>query len=94
MTDRGPVKGMDWLGRTLAIMFLMVLPAILGGWADKQFGTKFLTLIGLAGGMLVGTGMMLLLAQRLIPKGRGKPIPFDDEVEDEEEEEAEANHGQ
>lgn len=85
MTDRRTSTAIAWLPRTIAVLLLMLLPAVLGNWLDDLLETKFLALAGLILGMVLGTTMLLILAKRLIPPAGGKPIPFEDEEVDEEE---------
>lgn len=75
-------RGLDWLSRTIAVLVVMVGPGLLGSFADHRLGTSFWTPTGLVLGTLLGTYLLLLLARKLTPPARGKPIPFDDEEED------------
>lgn len=72
-------NGMDWLSRTIAIILFMLLPGLAGSFADRKLDTNFLTPIGTIMGMVFAVGMLLLLAKKLTPPARGKPIPFEDE---------------
>jgi len=52
---------MQWVGRIFAAAILMVVPGLAGVWLDERLGTKFLVLIGFAGGLIAG--MVYLIAQ-------------------------------
>ncbi len=41
----------QWVGRILAVVVEMVLPGVLGQMLDERLGTKFLVLVGFAGGL-------------------------------------------
>ena len=72
-------KGLEWLSRTLAILTLMVGPAFVGNYLDRRFGTMIFAPAGLVLGMLLGTSLLLLLANKLTPAARGNPLPLDDD---------------
>lgn len=50
-----------WIGRIFATMLFMVGPAAAGLWLDRQFGTKFLSAIGVMLGMALGITALLIL---------------------------------
>lgn len=50
-----------WIGRIFATMVFMVGPAAGGLWLDRQFGTKFLSAIGIMLGMALGIAALLIL---------------------------------
>lgn len=50
-----------WIGRIFATMIFMVGPALAGLWLDRQFGTKFLSAIGVMIGMALGITALLIL---------------------------------
>ena len=54
---------MKWATRATTIAAEMVLPGLAGQWADKQLGTKFLTLVGFAFGLSVALWHLIQLAR-------------------------------
>lgn len=50
-----------WIGRIFAVMLFMIGPGVAGMWLDKQFGTRFLAVIGIVLGMVLGTAALLVL---------------------------------
>ena len=50
-----------WIGRIFATMVFMVGPALAGMWLDRQFGTKFISAIGIMLGMALGIAALLIL---------------------------------
>lgn len=77
---------MQWLSRTIAIVVVMVVPGVLGSWLDARWGTQFAQPIGFGLGMLVATTCLVVLAQKLIPKAQGTPLPLEPDDLDEEDE--------
>ena len=73
---------MQWLSRTLAILIFMVVPGVVGSLLDRQLRTAFLTPVGFGIGIALATAALLILANKLVPPGRGRPLPLDDDVED------------
>ena len=65
--DRSPTaKALSKVSEILALCFLMVVPAFIGSWIDRQFSTVLLfTLLGLALGM---TGAVMQLMKLVAPK--------------------------
>ena len=53
----------EWVSRILAVGLVMVVPAVVGLWLDGRWGTKFLVLVGLALGMVLGMWYLLLLTR-------------------------------
>ncbi len=78
-------KGLEWLSRTIAVMIVMAGPGLIGSFIDRRFGMRLWTPIGLVVGFVLGTGLLLILARKLTPPARGKPIPFEDAEEEPEE---------
>ena len=59
-------KALAKVSEILALCLLMVVPALIGSWIDRQFSTVLLfTLLGLALGM---TGAVLQLMKLVAPK--------------------------
>ena len=54
---------MEWVSRILAVVLVMIAPGLLGGWLDNRWGTGFLTLLGFAVGLTVGTAYLLVIAK-------------------------------
>jgi len=68
-SDEHPVaRAQHWVSIVTTAVALMVLPGLGGQWLDHRLGTKFLTLIGFALG-LVGGIAYLLVALREPPPG-------------------------
>ena len=65
--DRSPTaKALSKVSEILALCFLMVVPAFIGSWIDRQFSTVLLfTLLGLALGM---TGAVMQLMKLVAPE--------------------------
>ena len=64
---------MEWVSRILAVVAVMVAPGLLGGWLDRRWGTGFLTLLGFALGLTVGTAYLLIITKSKTPRPPGKP---------------------
>ena len=59
-------KALSKVSEILALCLLMVVPALIGSWIDRQFSTVLLfTLLGLALGM---TGAVMQLMKLVAPK--------------------------
>lgn len=56
----------------------MVGPGLIGAWLDRRWGSSLCTPIGFLLGMALATTALVVIAQKLTPPARGKPIPFDD----------------
>jgi hypothetical protein len=54
---------MEWVSRILAVVVVMIGPGLLGHWLDRRWGTEFLTLLGFALGLSVGTAYLLVIAR-------------------------------
>ncbi len=57
----------DWIGRTLAAMLAIALPGLAGHWLDGYLGTKFITPVGIIGGMVLATTSLIMLLQAKLP---------------------------
>lgn len=56
-----------WASRVFTVTLIMVLPALLGGWADMTWGTApGFTLLGAAVGLVAGLSHLLSVTK--IPK--------------------------
>ncbi len=51
-----------WIGRIFAVMIFMIGPGAAGMWLDRQMGTKLFSAIGVVIGMVLGTTLLLILA--------------------------------
>jgi len=71
---------MQWLSRTIAVVIIMVGPGLIGAALDRRWGSSFFTPAGFLLGMVLATTSLVVLAQKLAPPARGKPLPFDDEA--------------
>lgn len=76
---------MQWLSRTIAIVLIMVIPCYLGNLADKAWNTHIFAPLGIGAGMVVTIAVFLVMANSMIPKGRGMPL-LDEETDDVEDE--------
>ncbi len=72
---------MQWLSRTIAVVFVMVGPGLLGAALDRRWGSSLWTPAGFLLGMALATTALVILAQKLAPAARGEPLPFDDDVD-------------
>jgi hypothetical protein len=61
-------KAYYWVSVVTTSVGLMVLPGLGGHWLDSRYGTRFLGLLGFAGG-LVGGVAYLLAALKQDPGG-------------------------
>lgn len=48
----------------MAVAMVMVLPGLAGQWLDRQYGAKFLGLLGFALGVTCGIGALLMIVRR------------------------------
>ena len=55
------VIALEWVSKITTVALEMVLPAIVGNWLDKRWGTKFLALMGIALGVSLGIWHLLVL---------------------------------
>ncbi|MDX1964886.1 MAG: hypothetical protein SFX18_17180 [Pirellulales bacterium] len=59
---RSPLAdGLEWAARIMACALLMVGPAVFGGWLDSIWQTKFLFLVGMLLGLVLGGGALLVM---------------------------------
>ena len=86
---------MQWLSRTIAVVIIMVGPGLIGAALDRRWKSSLCTPAGFLLGMALATTALVVLAQKLAPPARGKPLPFDDDVEPQEngEQNATDQHG-
>jgi hypothetical protein len=55
---------MRWASQVTTICIEMVLPIVLGVWADRRLGTKFaMTLLGVAAGLWLGIWSLIRLGK-------------------------------
>lgn len=64
---------MEWVSRILAVVVVMIGPGLLGGWLDRRWGTGFLTLLGFALGLSVGTAYLLVITRSRTPRPPRRP---------------------
>jgi hypothetical protein len=70
--DRPPLAvAMEWVSRITTISLEMVLPALLGYWADRKLGIRGLSVVGVIVGF--GVGMWHLIKLTKAPPGKGRP---------------------
>lgn len=74
---RSPMtEATEWVSRILAVAAVMVLPLVGGAWLDKQLGTRFLSLVGLALGVTTGIAYLLALTKQP-PRGGNRTTDGD-----------------
>jgi F0F1-type ATP synthase assembly protein I len=57
---------MHWASQVMTISIEMVLPVLLGVWADRSWGTKFaFTMLGAAAGLWLGIWSLMRIAKQL-----------------------------
>ncbi len=61
----------------------MVGPGLIGAWLDRRWGSSLCTPAGFLLGMALATTALVVIAQKLAPAARGKPLPLEDPDEDE-----------
>lgn len=66
----------------MAVVIIMVGPGLIGAWLDRRWGTSLCTPAGFLIGMVLATTALIVIAQKLTPPARGKPLPFDDSNDD------------
>ena len=69
MSDSSPPphpvgQAMTWASRATTNAAEMVLPGLAGQWADKRFGTSYLTLIGFGLGLTLALWPLVGLARK------------------------------
>lgn len=57
-------EAMQWATRAMTIALEMVIPGLIGQWADKKLGTSFLTLLGFALGLSAALYHLVSLARQ------------------------------
>ena len=63
--QRNPMaEAMAWVSRITTIAIQMVLPTVVGYFADSYLGTQFLVLVGAALGMVLGFWQLLAIARK------------------------------
>ncbi|HVX63492.1 MAG TPA: hypothetical protein VHC19_22920 [Pirellulales bacterium] len=74
---RSPMtEATEWVSRILAVAAVMVLPLVGGAWLDKQLGTRFLGLVGIALGVTSGIVYLLALTKQP-PRGGNRTTDGD-----------------
>jgi hypothetical protein len=61
---------MEWVAKITTVALEMSLPAVVGHYVDRNWGTNYLALVGLGLGMTVGMWHLLQMTQ---PKQRRTP---------------------
>jgi hypothetical protein len=65
----------DWVSRITTVAIEMVLPGLVGVWADRQLGTRVLfTVIGFAAGLTLAIWHLIRMTA---PKGMNEDSPAD-----------------
>jgi hypothetical protein len=74
--DRPPLAvGMEWVSRITTVALEMVLPGLAGLWLDRKLGTVFLTMLGFAVGLVLGTWHLVAWTR---PPANRPPPPASD----------------
>jgi hypothetical protein len=61
--DYSPIAlAYTWVGRIFAICGEMILPCLGGLWLDQKLGTRFLSIVGLMLGLVLGTIHLIAIA--------------------------------
>ena len=71
-------QAMQWLSRTIAVVIIMVGPGLVGAALDRRWGSSLCTPAGFLLGIVLATTALVVLAQKLAPAARGKPLPLED----------------
>jgi hypothetical protein len=53
----------EWVGRIFAVVIEMVVPGLLGQYLDSRLGTRYLVLVGFAGGLSLGLYHLLAMTR-------------------------------
>lgn len=56
-------EALAWVSRITALGLVMFLPAVAGGWLDRQLGVTVLAPVGLILGFVTGLAWLLRLTQ-------------------------------
>ena len=56
-------EAMNWVSKITTVSVEMILPGLAGLWLDKQLGTQFLALLGLALGFPLGVWHLIAMAK-------------------------------
>jgi hypothetical protein len=54
---------MEWVAKITTVALEMFLPAVGGGYLDKQLGTNYWALVGVVVGLVVGMWHLLLMTR-------------------------------
>ena len=54
---------MEWVAKITTVALEMFLPAVAGGWLDRQLGTNYWALIGVVLGVTVGLWHLLQMTK-------------------------------
>ena len=57
-------EGLRWSSRITTVALEMVLPGVAGWWLDRQFGTSFLALVGVALGLPLGIWHLIVMTRK------------------------------
>jgi predicted MFS family arabinose efflux permease len=63
---------MEWVSRITTVALEMVVPAVIGGWLDQRWGTKYLALVGVILGVTTGLWHLVWMAKKATPPKRPK----------------------
>ena len=59
----------QWVAKITTVALEMFLPAVLGGYLDRRFGTGYLALVGLVFGVVLGIWHLLQMT-KAVPPGK------------------------
>ena len=54
----------EWFSRGVAVTLLILVPGLIGGWADARLGTAWLTPLGFLIGIVAGSAGLISLLVR------------------------------
>ncbi len=54
---------MEWVAKITTVALEMVIPAVVGGYLDRRFGTQYLALLGVVLGTTVGLWHLIRMTQ-------------------------------
>lgn len=71
--ERPPLAAaMVWVNRIISICLEMVLPAVGGYYLDQYFGTRYLVVVGVLFGAVLGFWQLMMLTRSLPGRSSGQ----------------------
>lgn len=56
---------MEWVGKIITAVLMMVLPGLAGQWLDGKIGTGFLSLLGFGFGIALAIAYLLAISKAM-----------------------------